>query len=78
MGIEQDLLRVSFTLVRFAAFAANALIFGAVPLLMLVLRPALQSLDARAWRSGRMQLALRLEGLLRASLVASAVATMLA
>jgi copper transport protein len=78
MGIEQDLLRVSSTLVRFAAFAANALIFGAVPLLMLVLRPALQSLDARSWRSGRMELALRLEGLIRASLVASAVATVLA
>jgi copper transport protein len=78
MGIEQDLLRVSFTLVRFAAFAANALIFGAVPLLMLILRPALQSLDARSWRPGRMQLAVRLEGLLRASLVASAVATVLA
>jgi len=78
MGIEQDLLRVSFTLVRFAAFAANALIFGAVPLLLLVLRPALKSLDARAWRHGRMELAVRLEGLLRASLVASAVATVLA
>jgi copper transport protein len=78
MGIEQDLLRVSFTLVRFAAFAANALLFGAIPLLMLVLRPALQSLDARSWRPGRMQLAVRLEGLLRASLVASAAATVLA
>lgn len=78
MGIEQDLLRVSFTLVRFAAFAANALIFGVVPLLILVLRPALKSLDARSWRSGRMALAVRLEGLLRASLVASVLATVLA
>ena len=78
MGIEQDLLRVSFTLVRFVAFAANALIFGAVPLLLLVLRPALKSLDAWSWRPGRMELAVRLEGLLRASLVASAVATLLA
>jgi copper transport protein len=78
MGIEQDLLRVSFTLVRFVAFAANALIFGAIPLLLLVLRPALRTLDARAWRSGRMELAVRLEGLVRASLVASAVATLLA
>jgi copper transport protein len=78
MGIEQDLVRVSFTLVRFAAFAANALIFGAVPLLLFVLRPALRLLDARSWRPGRIELAVRLEGLLRAALVASAVATVLA
>ncbi len=78
MEIEQDLLRVSFTLVRFAAFAANALIFGAIPLLMLVLRPAFKTLEAESWRPGRMSLAVRLEGLIRASLVASAVATVLA
>src|SRR5665809_49822 len=78
MEIEQDLLRVSFTLVRFAAFSANALIFGAIPLLMLVLRPAFKTLEAESWRPGRMNLAVRLEGLIRASLVASAVATVLA
>ncbi|MGH2703459.1 MAG: copper resistance D family protein, partial [Actinomycetota bacterium] len=71
-------LRVSFTLVRFAAFAANALIFGSIPLLMLVLRPAFKSLEAESWRAGRTNLAVRLEGLIRASLVASAVATVLA
>lgn len=78
MEIEQDLLRVSFTLVRFAAFAANALIFGAIPLLMLVLRPSFKTLDVAPWRSGRRDLAVRIEGLIRASLVASAVATVLA
>jgi copper transport protein len=78
MEIEQDLLRVSFTLVRFAAFAANALIFGTIPLLLLVLRPSFKSLEAESWREGRMNLAARLEGLIRASLVASAVATVLA
>ena len=78
MEIEQDLLRVSFTLVRFAAFAANALIFGAIPLLLLVLRPSFKTLEVNSWRSGRMNLAARLEGLITASLVASAVATVLA
>lgn len=78
MEIEQDLLRVSFTLVRFAAFAANALIFGAIPLLILVFRPAFKTLDAQSWRPGRRNLAGRLEGLIGASLVASAVATVLA
>lgn len=77
MGIEQDLLRVSFTLVRFSAFVANALIFGAVPLLLLVLRPGLVALGAESWRAGRGDLAYRLEGFIQASLVASAVATVL-
>ncbi|MGH2698614.1 MAG: hypothetical protein ACRDJL_05360, partial [Actinomycetota bacterium] len=78
MGIEQDLLRVSFTLVRFGAFAANALIFGTIPLLLLVLRPGFRALGAESWELGRKDLARRLEGLVRASLVASAVATVLA
>jgi copper transport protein len=78
MGIEQDLLRVSFTLVRFGAFAANALIFGTIPLLLLVLRPSFRALGAETWGPGRRELAERLEGLTRASLVASAVATVLA
>ncbi|MGH2750819.1 MAG: copper resistance D family protein [Actinomycetota bacterium] len=77
MGIEQDLLRVSLTIVRFSAFVANALIFGAVPLLLLVLRPGLVVLGAESWRAGRGDLAYRLEGFIRASLVASAVATVL-
>jgi copper transport protein len=78
MGIEQDLLRVSFTLVRFGAFAANALIFGTIPLLLLVLRPSFRALGAESWQTGRGDLAERLEGLTKASLVASAVATVLA
>lgn len=78
MGIEEDLLRVSFTLVRFGAFSANSLIFGTIPLLLLVLRPGFRVLGAEAWRTGRLDLASRIEGLVRASLVASAIATVLA
>ena len=78
MGIEQDLLRVSFTLVRFAAFVGNALLFGAVPLLLLVLRPGFKVLGAESWSGGRADLALRLEGLARSALVASAVSSVLA
>ena len=78
MGIEEDLLRVSFTLVRFGAFVANALIFGAIPLFLLVLRPGFRALGPEAWRVGRLDLAARIQGLVRASLVASMVATVLA
>ena len=77
-GIEEDLLQVSFTLVRFGAFIANALIFGAIPLFLLVLRPGFRALGPEAWRVGRLDLAARIEGLVRASLVASVVATVLA
>jgi copper transport protein len=78
MGIEEDLLRVSSTLVRSAAFVANALIFGAIPLLLLVLRPGFKALGPESWRVGRLDLAARLEGFVRAALVASVVATLLA
>jgi copper transport protein len=78
MGIEEDLLQVSFTLVRFAAFIANSLIFGAIPLLLLVLRPGFKALGPEQWRVGRLDLAARIEGLVRASLVASVVASTLA
>ncbi|MGH2777009.1 MAG: copper resistance D family protein [Actinomycetota bacterium] len=78
MGIEEDLLQVSFTLVRFGAFVANSLIFGAVPLFLLVLRPGFKALGPESWRVGRLDLAARIEGLVRASLVASVVATVLA
>ena len=78
MGIEEDLLQVSFTLVRFGAFVANSLIFGAIPLLLLVLRPGFKALGPESWRVGRLDLAARIEGLVRASLVASLVATVLA
>ena len=75
--IEEDLLRVSFTLVRLSAFVANALVVGLLPLLLFVLRPGFLSAGAAAWLDGRRDLALRLEGLMRAALVASAVATVL-
>jgi copper transport protein len=78
MGIEEDLLQVSFTLVRFGAFIANSLIFGTIPLFLLVLRPGFKALGPESWRVGRLDLAARIEGLLRASLVASGVATVLA
>lgn len=78
MGIEEDLLQVSFTLVRFGAFIANSLIFGAIPLFLLVLRPGFKALGPESWRVGRLDLAARIEGLVRASLVASGVATVLA
>ncbi|MGH2734166.1 MAG: copper resistance D family protein, partial [Actinomycetota bacterium] len=78
MDIEDALLQVSFTLVRFAGFGANAVLFGLVPILLIVVRPALKRLDATIYAPGRAELARRLEGLVQAGLVASAIAALLA
>jgi copper transport protein len=79
MGWEETLRSVAFSLVRFSAFAANALIFGLVPILLLVLRPSFAGLPQDSgWARGRRRLSERLEGLFQASLVASVTATAIA
>lgn len=74
MGFEDALRDVAFTIVRFMAFSAHAIVFGLPLILLLVLRPAFAGLDER-WDDGRRRLARRLEGVTRAALMASAVAT---
>jgi copper transport protein len=64
-------------LVRFGAFAANAILFGLVPVLLLVIRPALRGAGGSEWNSARRTVAGRLERLVRGCLVASLVATSL-
>ena len=74
----EDLLRdVAFTIVRFMAFSAHAVVFGLPVVLLLVLRPAFDNLD-ETWDDGRRRLARRLEGVARAALLASAIATAVA
>lgn len=78
MGVEETLRLISSVVIRFAGFAANALLFGMVPICLLVVRAALADLPLQQWATGRKLLAARLEGLVQAALVASAVATALA
>jgi copper transport protein len=78
MGFEEDLRFVAFTLARFTSFGVNALIFGLVPTLLLVLRPAFARLPDDDWANGRHRVAARIEGLVQAALVASAVVTAVA
>ncbi|MDQ3951787.1 MAG: CopD family protein [Actinomycetota bacterium] len=78
MEFENALRDVALTLVRFAGFAANALVLGTVGVLALVLRPTFASLDADAWKAGRARLAERLEGLVHSALVAAGAAAALA
>jgi copper transport protein len=74
MGFEEAFRDVAFTVVRLTAFLGNALIFGLVPISLLVIRPAFSALD-ESWNAGRAAVAERIEGLVQAGLTASAVAT---
>jgi putative copper export protein len=75
-GVEETLHSISLALARFSGFAANALIFGMVPIVLLVLRPAFAQAP-EGWDEGRRRVSNRLEWLMQACLVASFAATAL-
>ena len=77
MSFEDVLRDVAFTMARFTAFAAHALLFGLVVILIFVLRPSFKALGGPEWDRGRARIADRLEGLVQASLMASVVATLI-
>jgi putative copper export protein len=68
----------AFTVVRFAAFSAHAIIFGFVPLSLLVLRPVFSTLQGERWARARSRVAARCEGMIQSALSASAVVTLVA
>ena len=78
MEFESILRDVALTLVRFAGFAANALVLGTLAVVLLVLRPTFAGLDAATWGPGRARLADRLEGLVHSALIAAGTAALLA
>ena len=75
--LEDQLRTIALTLLKFTVFSAHAYLFGLVFVLLYVLRPAFRGLPEGGWERGRKRLALRLEGFVRASLVASLVGTTL-
>jgi putative copper export protein len=75
MEIAETLRSIAYPLARTAAYCANALLFGLAPVVRLVLRPVLASTDAAALSAGRRRVGSRLEGLVQAALVASAITT---
>ena len=78
MAFEETFRTVALTLARTAAFTSHAFLFGAVALLVLVLRPSFVPLNADDWNAGRRRVSARLEGIVQASLTGSAVATLIA
>ncbi len=76
MPADELMRSLSVALVRFTGFVANGLLFGLVPILLLVLRPSFVSLDQERWGPGRRRAGERLESLFRVALTASLTATL--
>jgi copper transport protein len=76
MPLQDTFQSIAFSFTRFTSFSANAVIFGLVPICILVLRPAFAGLGAE-WDETRRRLGRRLEDLFQACLVASLTATIL-
>jgi putative copper export protein len=76
MPFEETFRGVAFFAARLTTFTAHAFLFGLVPVLVFVLRPSFASVGDAGWSEGRRRLARRLEDLVQAALVASAVATL--
>lgn len=74
--MEEQFRDVALPLLRFGAFGAHAVLFGLVPVILLVLRPAFARLSAD-WDDGRSRLSERLEGVVGAALIGSIVSTLL-
>ncbi len=75
--IQDAFQSIAFAGARFTTFTANAIIFGLVPICLLVLRPAFSKLGDSEWAEGRKRLAGRLEDVLQACMVASVTATLI-
>ena len=77
MPLQDTFQSIAFAVTRFTSFSANAIIFGVVPIAILVLRPSFLSLDRERWHAARKRLGKRLEDVVQACLVASATATLI-
>lgn len=77
VGVEDLFRSIAFPLLRFGSYAAHAMICGSVVILLMVLRPTVRSLPDEVWEPGRRAMSRRLESLLRAAIIASALFTTL-
>ena len=77
MPLQDTFQSIAFSVTRFTSFTAHAVIFGLIPISVLVLRPAFLGLDREGWHEARKALGRRLEDVLQACLVASATATVI-
>jgi putative copper export protein len=78
MGFEETFRSVGLTLARSISFISHGFLFGLLPILALVLRPAFRAVDPEAWGKSRARISARLEGMVQSALTATAVATVIA
>lgn len=71
----EDIRPAAFVLARLTTFMSHALLFGLVPMLLVVLRPMFATLEDRRWRKARWRIVQRIEQLVRLSLVLAALAS---
>jgi copper transport protein len=77
MDLGDTLRSIALPLVRLGGYMATSLLFGIPMFALLVLRPNFRDLEGPGWDEGRRRIASRLEGLVRASLIAAALTTAL-
>lgn len=75
---EDSLLNIAFAIVRTGAFVANAFLLGLPVVLLMVVRPSLRQGPGELPTRARRQFGERLEGLVQASLWASAIGSLIA
>lgn len=69
---------MGLTLARSVSFISHGFLFGLLPILALVLRPAFRAVDGEAWGKSRARISSRLEGMVQSAITATAVATVIA
>ena len=69
MVFTDTLTPVAEGLIRFSSFVGHAILFGCIPIALLVLRPVFVSLPDEEWGRGRARVARRIDGLIVAMLV---------
>ena len=77
MGFEETFRSVGLTLGRTVSFISHAFLFGLLPVLLLVLRPAFAGVGAEGWGPARARIAARLDGMAQSAMTAAAVASVI-
>jgi putative copper export protein len=77
MVFDETLTNIAEALLRFSSFAAHAILFGLIPISLLVLRPTFAAVEESVWGSGRARVAGRIGALVNAMLVAAGAAAVL-
>lgn len=77
MGFEETFRSVGLTVGRSLSFISHAFLFGLLPVVLLVLRPAFAGVGAEGWGPARARIAARLDGMVQSAITAAFLATVI-